>query len=280
MWNELNRRRFLCSGSAAVVTLATGTVATASETVGLFSQPRSDSARTTNVPESFPIQDPAIVRSVVGASHGNYERVKELVGPRPGLANAAVDWGFGDWETAMGAASHTGARDIAMFLIEHGARPDLFTAAMLGHIEVVKAAVEAYPGIQRALGPHGFTLAHHARTGREHARDVLDYLESLGDADTGHPNLPLDDALRESYYGIYRWGTAQGETFEIKAGRRGGVWIEAGSGPGRSLFHLGNHEFLPAGSPAVRVRFLMDGGKAVQATVHDHDVVLIGTRTR
>jgi hypothetical protein len=43
---------------------------------------------------------------------------------RPGsypwqLARAAWDWGFGDWETALGAASHMGSRPI---------RPDQFTS--------------------------------------------------------------------------------------------------------------------------------------------------------
>ncbi|MEE8142375.1 MAG: hypothetical protein V3T77_04685, partial [Planctomycetota bacterium] len=30
-------------------------------------------------------------------------------------------------------------------------------------------------------------------------------------------------------------------------------------GPSRALFHLGNHEFHPTGSQAVRVRFHIDG---------------------
>ena len=81
------------------------------------------------------------VRSVVGASHSNLERVRELVLEQPALAKANWDWGFGDWESALGAASHTGRREIAEFLIAHGARPNLFSAAMLGEVDVVRAHV-------------------------------------------------------------------------------------------------------------------------------------------
>ena len=56
-------------------------------------------------------------------AHGNVRRVRELVEDRPSLAKASWDWGFGDWEDALGAASHMGNREIAEYLIGHGARP-------------------------------------------------------------------------------------------------------------------------------------------------------------
>ena len=58
-----------------------------------------------------PRQDPAVVREVVGVSHRDLARVRELVERQPALANATIDWGFGDWESALGAASHVGRRD-------------------------------------------------------------------------------------------------------------------------------------------------------------------------
>ena len=76
---------------------------------------------------------------MVGVSHGNVARVKELVGRQPALAKVSFDWGFGDWESCIDAASHVGNRDIAEFLIANGARPTIFTAAMLGQLDVVKA---------------------------------------------------------------------------------------------------------------------------------------------
>src|ERR1043166_3062904 len=76
----------------------------------------------------FPRQHPEIVEEMVKVAHGNLPRAKQLVEARPALAKAAVDWGFGDWEDALGAASHTGAREIAGYLIANGARPTLYSA--------------------------------------------------------------------------------------------------------------------------------------------------------
>ena len=56
----------------------------------------------------------------------------------------------------------SGRREIAEFLLAHGARPTVFSAAMLGQLDVVKAFVSASPGVQRTLGPHGITLMAHA----------------------------------------------------------------------------------------------------------------------
>ena len=99
-----------------------------------------DGSTADNVFHRYPSVDDKIVAEVVGVSHFNLERVKELVTHRPELARATWDWAFGDWETALGAASHVGRRDIAEFLMEHGARPDIFTYAMLGAFDAVKAS--------------------------------------------------------------------------------------------------------------------------------------------
>src|ERR1051325_5140636 len=97
----------------------------------------SSFAMATNQPhDSFPSQPPDVVKEMVSVSHGNVKRVKELVKMHPALAKAAWDWGFGDWETALGAASHVGNREIAELLIEQGAPPTIFSATMLGQLEV------------------------------------------------------------------------------------------------------------------------------------------------
>ncbi len=121
---------------------------------------------TASVYDVFPSQDRALVRETVTVSHGNFGRVRELVEASPALAKANWDWGYGDWESALGAASHMGNRDIAKFLIEHGARPNIFSAAMLGQLDVVKSFVASSPGVQRTHGPHGITLLSHAETRR------------------------------------------------------------------------------------------------------------------
>ncbi|MBV9438137.1 MAG: ankyrin repeat domain-containing protein, partial [Acidobacteria bacterium] len=119
---------------------------------------------------------------MVLVSHFNLKRVKELVSARPSLAKAAWDWGFGDWETALGAASHMGNRQIAEYLLTNGAHPSIFSAAMLGHLDAVKGFVAAQPGIQRTIGPHSISLLEHAKAGGVTAKGVYEYLASLVNA--------------------------------------------------------------------------------------------------
>ena len=131
----------------------------------------------------FPAQDPALVKEVVGVSHRDLKRVQELVERQPALARASIDWGFGDWETCIDAASHVGNKPIADFLLANGARPTIFSAAMMGQLDVVKAFIAARPGVQRTLGPHGLTLMWHAKQGGPDAAAVVQYLTAVGDAD-------------------------------------------------------------------------------------------------
>lgn len=121
--------------------------------------------------------DAALVREVVTVAHGDLERVRVLLEQEQRLVNAAWDWGGGDWETPLGAAAHMGRRDIAEYLLEHGARLDLFAAAMLGKLEVVRATIEAFPAALHTPGPHGIPLLAHAKVGGPAAAAVLAYLE-------------------------------------------------------------------------------------------------------
>ncbi|MGZ9222425.1 MAG: ankyrin repeat domain-containing protein [Anaerolineales bacterium] len=120
-----------------------------------------------------------LVQEFVIAAHGNLERTQELLAQESGLINACWDWGGGDFETALGGAAHMGRKDIASFLLENGARLDLFAAAMLGKLGIVKAALEAYPDAINTPGPHGIPLIAHAKAGSEEAIKVLEYLETL-----------------------------------------------------------------------------------------------------
>lgn len=112
-------------------------------------------------------------------AHSELEMVKKLLEREPGLLNGSVDWGGGDFETALGGASHMGRRDIVTFLLERGARIDLFCAAMLGQLEVVKSFLTLQPALIDAKGPHGFSLHFHAQVGGDEAQPVLDYLQSV-----------------------------------------------------------------------------------------------------
>jgi hypothetical protein len=122
--------------------------------------------------------DASLVQQFVGNAHGDLDRVKELLAQEPALINACWDWGAGDFETALGAASHMGRRDIAEFLLANGARLDLFAAAMLGKIEIVKATLESFPEAIQTPGPHGIPLIAHAKAGGDEAKEVLEFLEN------------------------------------------------------------------------------------------------------
>jgi hypothetical protein len=121
--------------------------------------------------------DKELVAEFVLKAHGDLGVVKQLVQREPAIVNAAWDWGGGDWETGLGAAAHVGRRDIAEYLLEHGARRDVFAAAMLGEVDVVRAMLEVQPELRDARGPHGIPLRAHAEAGGEQAREVLELLQ-------------------------------------------------------------------------------------------------------
>ncbi len=222
--------------------------------------------------------DPALVREVVGKSHADLEGVKALVERMPELAKASYDWGFGDWESAIGAASHTGRREIAEVLIANGARPNLFTHAMLGHLEVVRATIEATPGIQRERGPHGITLLAHARFGGDASADVVAYLESLGDADDKALDLPLTDSQIDEILGEYRFGAHATDAWDVSRHRRGWLQIARRDGVARGLLHQGNYEFHPAGAPSTRFFFEFENNQPVRLRLGGSQPELIAER--
>ncbi len=121
-----------------------------------------------------------IVKEFVVAGHGNFARTQEMLADKPALLNATWDWGGGDYETALGGASHVGSKEVAEFLIKNGARMDLFAAIMLGKLEIVREITSAFPEALNSKGPHGLTLVHHAKKGGKEALAVLDYLNTKG----------------------------------------------------------------------------------------------------
>jgi hypothetical protein len=226
----------------------------------------------------YPTQDPDLIQEMVGASHFKFARVKELVTRQPALARAAWDWGFGDWEEAIGAASHVGSRDIAEFLLANGARPSIFSSAMLGQLDVVKAFVAASPGIQRTKGPHSITLMSHALAGGPGSAPVVEYLKTLGDADEKHVEPPLSAEEIAAVSGVYVFGSRADERIEIGVTKAPEhlTFTRAGRVT-RNLCHLGSFVFFPFGAEAVRISLAPGRDRAV-LTVHDPDVVLVATR--
>jgi hypothetical protein len=226
--------------------------------------------------ESFPTQHPHLAREIVGVAHRDLARVKELVTAHPSLAKASWDWGFGDWETALGSASHVGNRPIAEFLIEQGAQPTIFSAAMLGQLDVVKAYAAAMPNIHQLRGPHGIPLAAHARAGGAQAEGVMQFLTSLGAAAPPVPVMPLSDADRSALDGRYVFGSGPRDAFSVRS--QGNLWgMQREGGELRGLTHIGNLQFHPVGTPAVRVKFERTAS-AITLTVLDPDVVVIAKK--
>ncbi len=228
--------------------------------------------------DAFPQQDPSLVKDAVGASHGNFARIRELVEKQPAIARASIDWGFGDWETCIDAAAHVGNKPIAEFLLTHGARPTLFSAAMMGQLDAVKAMIAARPGIQKTLGPHGITLMSHAKAGGPEAAAVVQYLATLGDADVPTPTQPLAPADRDALAGKYVYGTGPRDYFTIDV-QQDRLGIDRPNGPARRLLmHTGNLIFFPTGVPTAKIAFLREGAKVNQLTLADPNVILTARR--
>src|SRR5262249_15856947 len=178
------RKQFLIGGSAAALGLFCGRGLVQAQSGNNPStpalSPTAESAdNVPDFPEHHPQFDRARVKRFVIAGQRNLAAVKAMLTEEPNLMNGAMDWGNGDFETALGGASHMGRRDIAEYLLEHNARMDIFAATMLGRLEIVEAAVAAFPNIVSVPGPHGIPLVAHAEKGGAAAKVVLDFLRPL-----------------------------------------------------------------------------------------------------
>lgn len=120
------------------------------------------------------------VKEFVGVCHSDLDKVKLLLTEIPNLIYASWDWGGGDFESGIEAAGHVGRKDIANYLLEKGARSNIFLLTMLGQTAWIKSYLQTYPSHLQMRGPHGFSLLHHANKGGEDARELADHFQSLG----------------------------------------------------------------------------------------------------
>jgi hypothetical protein len=120
------------------------------------------------------------VKEFVTAGHTDFEKTKQMLAEMPGLLYATWDWGGGDFETALEGAGHMGNKEIANYLIEKGARTNLYVLTMLGKTQLVKSYLDSYPNYLMARGPHGLTLLHHANKGGDDAKELFEYFLSKG----------------------------------------------------------------------------------------------------
>lgn len=236
----------------------------------------------------YPSIDDEIVSEVVGKSHFDLDRVKELVDKRTELARATWDWSFGDWESAIEAASHVGRRDIVDYLMSKGARPTMFTYAMLGGYNIVKSMIEMTPGIQKLQGPHGISLLQHAEVGLRmkdkmtsqqilNSEKLIDYLQMLGDAG-GETYEKLDEDQMPKYLGDYRYGDGENEGFSVKVNMRKMLSLGKLGKFGGGLYPVGNNKFLYNGISSVYITFQVEDGIVKSLTINEPDLTLVAKK--
>ena len=170
----VTRKRFLRYGL-----LATAAAFGANRLLAQTPGPPISAVAAPVIPDRGPPIDSALVKQFVIAGHGQLDKVKQMLAAQPALINATWDWGGGDFETALGGASHMGRADIARFLLENNARMDLFAAAMLGRLDIIKAAAAAFPNVVRVPGPHKIPLLAHAEKGGADAVGVVEFFRTL-----------------------------------------------------------------------------------------------------
>lgn len=232
----------------------------------------------------YPSIDDEIVSDVVGSSHFNFEHVQELVNHRPELARANWDWSFGDWESALGAASHVGRRDIAEFLISKGARPNIFTFAMFGNYEIVKSMIEAMPILKSTDGPHGISLLRHAKAGlrsktlseaqQTNSHKLIDYLEEINESLPQPDYIEMTEADQQKYLGDYKYGEGEKDGFSVKLNMRKMLSLGKLGKFGGGLYQKAPNVFLYNGVTSVEIIFDVVDNKVKSLTVHEPDLIL------
>ena len=240
-----------------------------------------------DLPEHYPAYSAELIRTIVTVAHFDLNKLRDLVAPHPQLVKASWDWGFGDWETPLGAACHMGRRDIAEYLLSLGSVPTLFSAILFGELSTVREALEKSPALARVSGPHSISLLAHARTAGQPSREVMSYLESLGDADIEKP-VPLGEEDKNSICGSYRFGGDSSQVVTVSGDMATYAhtpmytlppqlnWTRAGT-ISRPLFHMGQRQFYPAGAPSVRIAFEI-AEKATVMKIADGETVLEAAR--
>jgi len=141
------------------------------------------------------------IREFVIASHGDFEKVKQMLSQQPELLKAAYPWNENDRETPIQAAAQMGDVAIAEYLLEKGAPLEICTAAMLGRKDTVERFLAENPGLIQATGAHGIPLLTHAVLSGN--LELVQFLFQSG-ARTG-VSPALNSAVARGHYDIARW---------------------------------------------------------------------------
>lgn len=205
----MHRREFIAYGATAAAALSGSSVSAIGQATRPATQPREVTGG--------PRVDQAMINEFVGAGHGNLERVKQMLADEPpaqkrlgGLIMAERELLLGDFETALGGASHMGNREIALFLLSKGARIDAFAAAMLGYRDVVRALLQANPQTAITKGPHAISLMYHAAISGD--LDMAGDIKAHLPANSPDFNKALTSAARAGKIEMVRWLLDNGAT--------------------------------------------------------------------
>ncbi|CAN5457556.1 hypothetical protein BH11ARM1_BH11ARM1_05740 [soil metagenome] len=183
MSDSLSRRTF-GKVSAGVIAGAVGASALAQDAKQVATPVEAPFTRDYPAPDFSPAwKKPQLNRTMVQDfviyAHSDIDKTKMLLDREPLLINGFMDWGAGDWESGLGGASHMGRHDIVEFLLERGARIDIFCATMMGQLEAVKSFLTLQPKLIDSRGPHGFTLHFHGQLAGDKADEMVAYLQSV-----------------------------------------------------------------------------------------------------
>ena len=144
---------------------------------------------------------PDQIREFVIASHGDFEKVKQMLSQQPELLKAAYPWNENDRETPIQAAAQMGNVAIAEYLLEKGAPLEICTAAMLGRKDTVESFLAEDHGRIQATGAHGIPLLTHAALSGN--LELVQFLFQRG-ARTG-VSPALHSAVNRGDYDIVSW---------------------------------------------------------------------------
>ncbi len=235
-------------------------------------------AATARAPRRREPLDPDLVLEFVSAAHTDLDKTKSMVEKRPALVLASWDWGSGDWETGLGGAAHSGSTRIVRYLLANGARMDLFAAAVIGEVAIVRAVLEAFPGLLDVKGPHGIPLYEHAKAGGRPAEPVVKYLETLGakDREVTYVDLPVSASEQKRYLGMYDADLKPGLTFEVtlKDGRLHG---QPKGSPKLALYFQGGGVFWAPDAEA-KISFGLQKDRAETVRLQQFDLNVTATR--
>ncbi len=143
------------------------------------------------------------IRAFILPAHGDLEQVKKLLAEDARLLDACYEaWD----ETALGAASHVGNREIAEYLLAQGAKLTICAAAMLGDRHQVELFLVSNPNLANAVGAHGISLLYHAAQSGNTA--VTDLLAAYGN--TQEAEFALQGAVAHGRADMVRWLLARG----------------------------------------------------------------------